>query len=130
MIIFELTLTTFESSLIFWGSWGSIKNWLEIKIEPPLADLALLNPWNTLYLSIYTLLQHEDKRTGMSCLIWIRSTLAKNFQMRTTVWFTDLDQGSEMIIFESILTIFIASDNHCGSRENWLKLKIKHYQQI
>jgi hypothetical protein len=51
MIIFESTLTTFEASLIFWGSWGSIKNWLEHKIEPLLADLALLNPWNTLYKS-------------------------------------------------------------------------------
>ncbi len=49
MIIFESTLTTFEASFIFWGSWGIIKNWLELKIEPPLADLALLNPWNTLY---------------------------------------------------------------------------------
>jgi hypothetical protein len=44
MIIFESTFTTFEASFIFWGSWGSIKNWLELKIEPPLADLALLNP--------------------------------------------------------------------------------------
>ncbi len=44
MIIFESTLTTFEASFIFWGSWGSIKNWLELKIKPPLAD-----PWNTLY---------------------------------------------------------------------------------
>ncbi len=51
MIIFESTLTTFEASFIFWGSWGSIKNWFELKIEPPLADLALLNPWNTLYKS-------------------------------------------------------------------------------
>jgi hypothetical protein len=41
MIIFESTLTTFEASFIF---WGSIKNWLELTIEPPLADLALLNP--------------------------------------------------------------------------------------
>ncbi len=49
MIIFESTLSTFEASFIFWGSWGSIKNWLELKIKPPLADLALLNPWNTLY---------------------------------------------------------------------------------
>ncbi len=49
MIIFDSTLTTFEASFIFWGSWGSIKNWLKLKIEPPLADLALLNPWNTLY---------------------------------------------------------------------------------
>jgi hypothetical protein len=52
MIFFESTLTTFEASFIFWGSWGSIKNWLELKIEPPLADLALLNPWNTLYTNL------------------------------------------------------------------------------
>jgi hypothetical protein len=44
MIIFESTLTTFEASFIFRGSWGSIKNWLEHKIQPPLADTALLNP--------------------------------------------------------------------------------------
>ncbi len=42
-------MTTFEASFISWGIWGSIKNWLELKIEPPLADLAFLNPWNTLY---------------------------------------------------------------------------------
>jgi hypothetical protein len=34
MIIFESTLTTFEASFIFGGSWRSIKNWLELKIEP------------------------------------------------------------------------------------------------
>ncbi len=39
MIILESTLTTFEASFIFWGSWGSIKNWLELKIEPPLATI-------------------------------------------------------------------------------------------
>jgi hypothetical protein len=44
MIIFESTLTTFEESFIFLGSWGSIKNWLKLKIEQTLADLALLNP--------------------------------------------------------------------------------------
>jgi hypothetical protein len=44
MIIFESTLTNFEASFIFGGSWGSIKNWLELKIEQPLADLTLLNP--------------------------------------------------------------------------------------
>jgi len=31
----ELISTTFESSIIFRGSWGSIVNWLEPKIEPP-----------------------------------------------------------------------------------------------
>jgi hypothetical protein len=44
MIIYESPLTTFEASFIFLASWGSIKNWLELKIKPPLADLALLNP--------------------------------------------------------------------------------------
>jgi len=28
-------LTTFKSSIIFEGSWGSIENWLEPKTEPP-----------------------------------------------------------------------------------------------
>jgi hypothetical protein len=42
MIIFELTLTPFEESSIFCGSWGRIKNWLELKIKPPLADLVSL----------------------------------------------------------------------------------------
>jgi hypothetical protein len=41
MNIFESTLTTFEASFIFFGSWGSIKNLLELKIEPPFSDLAL-----------------------------------------------------------------------------------------
>ncbi len=57
MIIFESTLTTFEVSFIFWDNWGNIKNWLELKIEPPLADLALLNPWNTLY-------ERQDKKNS------------------------------------------------------------------
>ncbi len=35
MIIFESLLTPIEASLIFWGSWGSSKNRLEPKIEPP-----------------------------------------------------------------------------------------------
>ncbi len=34
-IIFGSILTTFDVSFIFWGSWGSIKNLLELKIEPP-----------------------------------------------------------------------------------------------
>jgi hypothetical protein len=35
MIIFRLILTTFELSIIFGGSWGSIENWLEPKTEHP-----------------------------------------------------------------------------------------------
>ncbi len=61
MIFIESTLTTFEASFIFWGSWGSIKNWLELKIDPPSADLALLNPWNTLYLRGYSLRTYSTK---------------------------------------------------------------------
>jgi len=41
MIIFGWILTTFESSNIFGGSWGSIKNWLEPKTEPPSGNLAV-----------------------------------------------------------------------------------------
>jgi hypothetical protein len=45
-----------------------------------------------------------------------------------TVCFVDFDQGSEMIIFELIMTTFTASIGFrgCwGSMEDWLKLKIK-----
>jgi len=34
----------FKSSIIFRGSFGSIVNWLELKIEPPLVYLACPNP--------------------------------------------------------------------------------------
>jgi hypothetical protein len=37
------------SELYFFGSWGSSKNWLELKIETALSNLACLNRWNTLY---------------------------------------------------------------------------------
>ncbi len=38
-IIFGSILTTFESSIIFGGSWSSIENWLEPKTEPPSENL-------------------------------------------------------------------------------------------
>ncbi len=44
-----------------------------------------------------------------------------------TVYFTDFDQGSKMIIFVSILATFKASvvfRGRWGSSKNWLKLKI------
>jgi len=44
MIIFWLILTTFESSSIFGGNWGSIENWLEPKNKTPLVNLACPNP--------------------------------------------------------------------------------------
>jgi hypothetical protein len=34
MIIFESFLTTVLAAFTFKGRWGSIKNWLEIEIEP------------------------------------------------------------------------------------------------
>ncbi len=43
--------------------------------------------------------------------------------LQYTVCFTELDQGSKMIIFESILSTFIAMV--LFSSKNWLKLKIK-----
>jgi len=43
MIMFGLILTTFELSVIFGGSWGSIENWLEPKIEPSSGNLARPN---------------------------------------------------------------------------------------
>jgi hypothetical protein len=45
-----------------------------------------------------------------------------------TVCFTNGDQGSEMIIFESILTTFLGSvifRDHCGICKIWLELKIE-----
>jgi len=42
--IFGSVLTTFEYSSIFGGSWGSTKNWLKPKTEPPLGNLANPNP--------------------------------------------------------------------------------------
>ncbi len=56
MIIFEPLMTVLVSSVKFWGSWGSIENWLEFKIKPPQANLAGPNQWNTLYVfSLYSL---------------------------------------------------------------------------
>jgi len=43
-IIFVSILITFQLSVVFRGSWGSSVNWLEPRIEPPLANLACPNP--------------------------------------------------------------------------------------
>ncbi len=43
VIIFEAILTTFKGSVIFKGHYGSRKNCLERKIEPPKANLACQN---------------------------------------------------------------------------------------
>jgi len=43
MTIFESFLTTFEASIVFWGSWGSSENWLEPKTLPPLQILTKLS---------------------------------------------------------------------------------------
>jgi len=37
-------MTTFESSKIFGGSWGSIEKWLNPKTRPPSVNLACPNP--------------------------------------------------------------------------------------
>jgi hypothetical protein len=49
MIIFGLLLTTFELSIIFGGSLGSVESWLEQKTEPPSGNLTCQNPGNALY---------------------------------------------------------------------------------
>jgi hypothetical protein len=41
MIIFGSILTTFESSSIFGGSWGSIENWFEPKIQTTIGIFSL-----------------------------------------------------------------------------------------
>ncbi len=43
---FESILATIEASLIFRGSWGSSENMLELKIEPPLSNLACLRNYS------------------------------------------------------------------------------------
>ncbi len=48
MIIFGLILTTYDSSSIFGGSWGSTEDWLEPKTEPQSGNLACPNLWNAL----------------------------------------------------------------------------------
>ena len=49
MIIFELILTTFVASVIFWGSWDNSENWLKLKLKPLFAILAFPNLWNAPY---------------------------------------------------------------------------------
>jgi hypothetical protein len=44
----SLILTTFKSSGIFGGSWGSSVNWLELKMEPRSGNLACPNLRNAL----------------------------------------------------------------------------------
>ncbi len=48
IITFESFLTAFEATFVFWGSWGNSRNWLELKIEPPKANLACPYWWNAL----------------------------------------------------------------------------------
>ncbi len=62
IIIFEsiwINCDTFIASIIYRGCWGSSKNWLELKIEPLLANLACLNWWNTLYSLIIFLVNFD-----------------------------------------------------------------------
>jgi len=44
MIIFGFILTTFESSIISGGSWGSVEIWLEPETKPLSGNLAFQNP--------------------------------------------------------------------------------------
>ena len=58
MIIFESHLTTFEASVIYWGSWGSTENGLEPKIKLPKPSLTKLH--NTLW-------QYHERSTKYDC---------------------------------------------------------------
>ena len=49
MTIIEPFLTSLEAIIFSWRSWGSIKDWLEPKAEPPLQILACPTWWNALY---------------------------------------------------------------------------------
>jgi hypothetical protein len=57
---------------------------------------------------------------------------SRSIYLSTTVCSTDLDQGSEMINFESILTTLIAIvvfRGDWGSGKKWLELKIENYNK-
>jgi len=60
MIIFELILTTFKSSVVFRGSWGSCVYWLKTKIDSPLANLACKNPETLFGLVNFIMLLKQD----------------------------------------------------------------------
>ncbi len=84
MIIFESTLTTFEANFIFWGSWGSIKNWLELKIEPLLADLARVTHRRIKFLPDYNKIEFvlvimlADNKIGLQIFFSIRKVKMSN----------------------------------------------------
>jgi hypothetical protein len=70
---FDMILTTLEASFILLGSWSSSKNWLELKIEPPLSNLACLNLWNTLRSCGLDLSQWQHRSkicTELKNLVW------------------------------------------------------------
>ena len=42
MIIFKSLLTTFEASVILWGSWGMSKNWLKPKNQTTITNVIMI----------------------------------------------------------------------------------------
>ncbi len=46
---FGSIFTTFELSILFGGSLGSVANWLKPKTKPPEGNLACPNLWNALW---------------------------------------------------------------------------------
>ncbi len=61
-----------KSSIVFKGSWDSSVNWLELKIEPPLANLACPNPWNTLF-----------KFSVLNCILDVPTLVSCNAMWKT-----------------------------------------------
>jgi hypothetical protein len=43
MIIFESILNIYLSSIVLWVPGAAEKNWLELKIKPPFANLVCIN---------------------------------------------------------------------------------------
>ena len=60
-----------RSSVVFWGSWGSIENWLKPKIKPPIQILACVQIRETLCSSIASCLPVET--AGNLLLSWERA---------------------------------------------------------
>jgi hypothetical protein len=78
--------------------------------------------WPSLFAAV-TFCKYSSNNEGTLYLLF-----GVNLCLISTVSFTDLDQGSEMIIFESILTTFKESviyRRNWGGGKNWLEPKIE-----
>jgi len=92
MIIFELILITLKSSIVLRGSSDSSDSWLKPKIQPPSANLACPNLWNTLYMCKFTFLFSEIKTNNLFIgVVWL-------FKMKANIFLKVLFKLSSLIL--------------------------------